>query len=392
MTRAPGLRIAALMDTHLVSGPGRQLTALARALAERGHELHVVLLRRVGAPFPPFAEFLAQAGVAHSVLDERAAFDLGVAVALRRRLRELAPDVVQTHSYKFTAIAALLRATGERWPWLAFFHGATDEDAKVRLYNRIDRWLLPRADRVVVMSRAHRESFTALVERVRVVYNAAIPLAGGARSAAGGPDLAPFRSTANATGAALLGVVGRLSPEKGVDVLLDALKRLERRQLMPVVVIVGDGPSRSALEARTVQLELSGRVHFVGPVTDVGAVYRQIDLLVLPSRSEGLPNVLLEGLLHDRPAVATAVGAVPEVLTTDDAGIVVQPDDAEALANGIVRGLALIGRPEAAIARATTARRFSLAHRVDSHLALYAELTGADPTLVRSEAVGGGTP
>jgi len=106
-------------------------------------------------------------------------------------------------------------------------------------------------------------------------------------------------------------------------------------------------------------------------------VYRRLDTLVIPSRSEGLPNVLLEALAADIPCVATDVGAIPEVLTDPNAGILVPPGSAEKLAAGIVAALALRHAPAAAPARRAAVDRFSLSHRVERHLALYQEVIDA---------------
>ena len=97
---------------------------------------------------------------------------------------------------------------------------------------------------------------------------------------------------------------------------------------------------------------------------DVSALYRAIDLLVIPSRSEGLPNVLLEALRHGRFAVSTRVGAVPDVLDGTRAGIVVPPEEPRALADAVVRALAERGDAEVARDRALVIERFSLDARV----------------------------
>jgi glycosyltransferase involved in cell wall biosynthesis len=135
----------------------------------------------------------------------------------------------------------------------------------------------------------------------------------------------------------------------------------------------------------TVRRGISDRVHFLGPVEDVASVYRQLDLVVIPSRSEGLPNVLLEALQADVPVVATAVGAVPEVLTDADAGIVIPPGDPEVLAGAIRRALSVGRQASATRARAATAERFSLGTRVQRHLELYASLR-PDSRAVRQHA------
>jgi glycosyltransferase involved in cell wall biosynthesis len=358
------LRVAALIDTAILSGPGRQLAALAAPLSEHGVTLRVFMFQRAGRPRSPYVDYLERAGVEHVVLSDGGPFDPSALIALAHNLREWQPDIVQSHNYRTTVMAFLMRLGRPAWPWLAFFHGSTDEDWKVRLYHRIDRALLPRADRLIVMSDRHRGEFSAAGKRVDVIHNASLPL----------PVEATPVDIGHITGpnVALVGVIGRLSREKGVDVLLRAVSMLPAGTIS--LVIAGDGPERVALERDAVETGLAQSVHFLGTVDNVGSLYRQLDLVVLPSRSEGLPNVLLEALRADVPVVATSVGAVNDVLNDPAAGEVVPPEDAGALARAIMRALRVGRSAEATCARSAAAARFSLRRRVERHLRLYAEM------------------
>lgn len=373
------LRVAALIDTYEIFGAGRQLAPMGLALRDRGVDHRVILFQRAGRRPAPYASYLADLGADYVVVPESGPADLGV---LRRTAAELAsfdPDVVETHGYKPSAIAAALRATrATRWRWLAFFHGGTTENLKVRAYNWLDRRVMTRADRLAVMSQSHHDAFAHVGDRVRVVYNAVARFP--APNDAPVVELRTAFLTPPASGEAILGVVGRLSSEKGVDIFLEACRHLAADDVPFRAVVVGDGPDRAALTAQCRALGLDDRVMFLGAVRDVAQVYRQLTCLVIPSRSEGLPNVLLEALDHDLPVVSTRVGAVPEVLTDPLAGIVVPAHDARALAAGIRRGILLAREPDAAAARAATVQRFSLEARVDAHLALYAELTATAPS------------
>ena len=361
-----GLRIASLVDTHAVSGLGRQLAALAPELIDHGVDLRVFMFQRRGRPEAPFAAYLERAGIAHVVLPERGPLDMSVVGALGRELRGWQPDIVETHNYRMTALAFLLRRLGATWPWIAFFHGSTNENWKMRIYNRIDRALLPTADRLVVMSELHRRSFAGARKPPEVIYNAVIKL-----PREGDPiSIAHLRRP----GTHLVGVIGRLSPEKGVDLLLQAAAQRSREGFPFSLVIAGDGPERQNLQSQADSLGIAEWIHFLGPVRDVTSLYDQLDLVVLPSRSEGLPNVLLEALSANVPVVATAVGAVPEVLRGTQAGELVAPGEPAKLADAIGRALHNGSTPAAVAARRTAAERFSLTNRVARHLALYAEL------------------
>ena len=127
--------------------------------------------------------------------------------------------------------------------------------------------------------------------------------------------------------------MGRLSPEKGHADLLDAVALAERRGCRFSVVLVGDGPERSRLEAQVRALGLTGRVHMPGYLDRPERVLEEADLMVLPSHTEGLPNAALEALLMEVPVLATRVGGTPEVITDGKTGRLVEAHSPAAMAD-----------------------------------------------------------
>ena len=127
-------------------------------------------------------------------------------------------------------------------------------------------------------------------------------------------------------------VAGRLEEQKGHDLLLDALVTLYRQGLDFTLAVAGDGSRRGWLEQRALSLGLSPRVQFVGQLDDVGSLLAAADGVILPSRWEGLPLVLLEAMARGRPIVATAVGGVADALEDGVSGTLVPPNDIGALA------------------------------------------------------------
>jgi glycosyltransferase involved in cell wall biosynthesis len=149
--------------------------------------------------------------------------------------------------------------------------------------------------------------------------------------------------------------VSRLSREKGIDLLVDAMAQVRERGVC--LTVVGDGPEYAALVARRDRLGLAGRVDFVGrrDHDEIPRWMAAADAVVLSSRTEGHPNVLVEALASGRPVVATRVGGVPEIVTGPELGIVVPPEDAAALARGIDDALARVW-DTGTLARAARAR------------------------------------
>ena len=377
--RPKGLRVAALVATETVSGPGRQLAALAREVSEVGIEFLVVLFPRRGRPTTDFARYLVERGVSHRVVEDRGPLDWGLVRRVRGLLEDWQPAVVQTHTYKATAVAYILHQLGAPWKWVGCFHGLTTEDRKARFYHWIDRRLLSRADRIVVVSREQVRLFDHDGHKVRVIHNAALRLARHEDAV----ERLRLGTLFTRLERPRIGVVGRLSPEKGVDVFLEACAVLVARGRAFSAVVAGDGPERSRLETLSRRLALEQQVHFLSHVRDIASVYAQLDLLVLPSLSEGLPNALLEALQADVPIVATRVGGVPEVIGSSAAAVLVPPESADALAGAMEAALAGEA-PEARIARAEITRRLSLSRRVADHLALYGDVLYGPATTERS--------
>jgi glycosyltransferase involved in cell wall biosynthesis len=134
--------------------------------------------------------------------------------------------------------------------------------------------------------------------------------------------------------------VGRMIPVKGLDLLLEACSRLRVRDTEFHLYLLGDGPLRNALAMESRCRGLSDMVTFVGSVPhgELPDWYRAADLMVLPSRSEGVPNVLRESLACGTPFVASRVGGIPEI-GHDPANRLILPDDPQALADAIAQGL-----------------------------------------------------
>ena len=147
-----------------------------------------------------------------------------------------------------------------------------------------------------------------------------------------------FRSDACERESIRLLYVGRLVPVKGLRYLLEALPLLWDRKIAAKLWIVGDGYHRSALEDTVSTLKLQDHVHFLGRIPfgpKLFEIYRQADLFVLPSLSEGIPKTLLEAMASGVPIVATRVGGIPDVIQHGKTGLLVKPRSPRSLAEAI---------------------------------------------------------
>jgi glycosyltransferase involved in cell wall biosynthesis len=171
----------------------------------------------------------------------------------------------------------------------------------------------------------------------------------------------------------LVGNVGRLSPEKGQRVFLDAAKIICHSQNDVYFVLVGDGPDRAALEKYSAEEGIEDRVLFAGYEHDVRPVYQDIDILALTSYTEGFPNVLLESLCMDTPIVATRVGGVEDIVQDGVTGYICEAGDSIGIAASMQR---MLDDPEKARAmvsngKALIRREFQFSTRIEKIQNLY---------------------
>jgi len=283
-----------------------------------------------------FVTAARELGLDVDVIHERRRFDLSVIPALRRIVESRGPDVAVTNSVKSHFLMWRSRL-GRKRPWVAFHHGYTDTDRKMRLYNRLDRWSLPHADRVVTVCRAFAQELAGSagvsIDKISIQHNAI-----RRQPSVNAADIAALRNRFGiGDDASVVLSVGRLSREKAHIDLLEAFELL--REIKPDIslklIIVGAGPERSRLEAAAESLGCREQVVFTGQVIDAQPFYAIADVFALPSLSEGSPNVVLEAMAANLPIVATAVGGVPEIIENNESALLVPPNDPPSLAAGI---------------------------------------------------------
>lgn len=339
VSRRTPIRVMALIEATSPAGPARNLLILAKTLAEAGTaRIRIVTFSR-GQGSTPFIQACADMGVEADVIRERFRFD-PVIPQLRAAAAGYAPDILQSHNIKSHLLVRLsgLRRT---FPWIAFIHGYTAEDFKMKAYNQVDRWSLRAADRVVAVCGPFADklsSWGVARERIMVRHNAVSEI----------PDASPeavgrLRGTLGiGRGALVILAVGRLSPEKAHADLVRAVAALKGRPAVPDfrVVVAGDGPERERLQNLCRTLGVADVVILAGATNDIPLFYAMADVFVLPSHSEGSPNALLEAMIAGKPVVATAVGGVPEIVRDGQTGLLVAAHDTAAMAERLAELLA----------------------------------------------------
>jgi glycosyltransferase involved in cell wall biosynthesis len=247
-----------------------------------------------------------------------------------RRAAQTQADVVHGHGAKGGAYARLsfgtkraVRAYTPHGGSLLFGH----DTLAGKFYLATERLLMPRGDLFLFESAYSANIFRNKIGSprglVRVVHN------GVSRA-----EFEPIVTKADATD---LVFMGELRPVKGVDVLLDAIARLRNAGRTVTATLVGDGPERETLQTKTSRHGLSGAVHFV-PAMPARQALTLGRIMMVPSRAESLPYVVLEAAAGGKPLITTNVGGIPEIYAALS-GTLIPPVDAAALAQAIVQAL-----------------------------------------------------
>jgi glycosyltransferase involved in cell wall biosynthesis len=330
------IRVLAMVEAHSLSGSAKAVLEFAKEASHERSDLPKIDLSILTFDRGEGESYLTKAirdiAMPLDVIFERGRFDTNVISQLRAAVENRRADVIWSNSVKSHFLVRCAGLNKSR-RWVAFHHGYTTTDMKMRIYNQLDWWSLRKADRVLTSSAAFVEELVRKnvhPKRIRVQH---MPIR----------SFAPISEKQKSElrhrlgfddGARVLLCVGRLSREKGHTDLVRAFPKMRelagKSQLR--LVLVGEGPERPQIEELCRNLKLTDAVTLAGQQNDINPYYGIADVFLLPSLSEGCPNVLLEAMAAGVPVVATAVGGVPEVVTSGKHAILVKKHDGAGMA------------------------------------------------------------
>ena len=343
------MRVAQVHRIRGIGGSERHLLTLIPALAARGVDVEVVGLDDPAADPDPFYREL---DVPFTRLVSRRDLEPGLPRRLAQTVR--GADLVHTHLVHADVYGALVPGV----PLVSTKHNP--DPFRTGPFRFVERALALRTRRVIAISEALRhfnvEEVGLPAGKVEVVHYGLDELP------APWAENRPLEFGADAR---VLLCVARLVPQKGVDVAVRALPAIRAAHPGAVLVVLGEGPERASLGG--------GGVYLPGRVGDVASLYRRAEVVVHPVRWEGFGLALLEAMLAARPVVATSVSAAPEIVVDGETGLLVPPDEPDALAAAVVSLLDDPARAEAlgcaGLERAHS--EFSVARMADRTIAVY---------------------
>jgi len=360
---------------HIISSGGMYgaeavILNMSRTLNSGPHCSMLGVFSNVLNPNLQLHERAVEEGIESHLIACDAQVDRTAIASVRELAARTGADVVHAHGFK-ADIYVYLALRGTTIPFVSTCHTWYDNNALVFLYGVADRFVLRKFARVVAVSdEVKRRLLKAGVREatIRLIRN--------------GIELRPFdkatpslRDNSTSDGSLIVGLIGRLSVEKGIDIFLRAAARVLVEFPGTRFVVVGEGPDKDKLEMLIDELNIRKSVSMLGRRDDMPSVYASLDVMVSSSRQEGLPIAILEGMASGLPLVATAVGEVPSVVQDGRTGVLVPAEDVNSLAEGILRLLrdpAMMARFGAA-AKRRIEEEFSADRMTADYLRVYYE-------------------
>ncbi len=267
------------------------------------------------------------------IFDSQGRFDINTANQITRFIKDNQIDIIHTHNYKANVLGAWAALKTQK-RWIVTVHGWVGSDAKLRWYEQLDRFILRFANKIICVSDTNYQNLAdkgVAIEKMLVIANG-IDLNKFSRKQ---PNEGLKESLKIPSKCTVIVIVGRLSPEKGHEVLFKALANILNQTSAFKCLVVGEGDLKNELEMRAKNLGLTNHVIFTGVRKDMSDIYNISDILVNASYSEGLPMTILEAMAAKVAIIATSVGAVSNVIEHSKSGIVLQPGNSQELSSSV---------------------------------------------------------
>jgi glycosyltransferase involved in cell wall biosynthesis len=328
---------------HLISSGGNygaenMLLSLCTGLRRSGCDTVIGVFLNSHRPHIDTTWHAKRLGLECVTFDCNGRVDLGTVRAIRNYVINNGMDLIHSHGYK-ADIYGYAAVRGKSIASVATCHSWPDRlrrsSLSLKLYGVLDKAVLKHFGIVAAVS----EPLADLLAR-HGIHSSSI------RSIPNGVDVELFANALPTFGEEIgkgkrivVGMVSRLASGKGADFLLQAAQMLLKEYPDVVFAFIGDGPERKRLMGLAQELKIETSCIFAGQRHDMPQVYASLDVLVLPSFSEGMPMAILEAMAASKPVVATDVGAIPSVVIPEKTGILVKPGNAEGLQAAIKRFL-----------------------------------------------------
>jgi len=385
------MRVLHIISSGGMYGAEAVILNMSRFLNEGAHSSMIGVFSNSSNPNLQLHETALKEGIESHLIPCSGQIDRTAIASIRDLAAQAGADIVHAHGFK-ADVYVYFALRGTRTAFVSTCHTWYDNDLFAFFYGVIDRIALRKYARVVVVSDEVKRRLLKAGVREDVI-----------RKVRNGIDLCPFdtavpslRKDSIADSTPVVGLIGRLAWEKGIDIFLRAATRVLVEFPGTRFVVVGEGSDKDKLEQLVDELNIRGSVSMLGRRDDMPSIYASLDVMVSSSRQEGLPMAILEGMASGLPLVAAAVGEVPTVVLDGRTGVLVPAEDVNSLAEGILGLLRdpVMRKRFGAAGRLRIEEEYSAARMTNDYLGVYAEAIevvqkGKEPRVGSSSAFRG---
>lgn len=331
------INVLHLRDTHEIGGPGKTILETISHIDNKKYNLHIaVFMARCEKEETPFMKEARKRGFNIHIIRSLNQFDPRILLSIFRLIKKHKIDIIHTHEI-LTDILGYLISKFCNVRLITTLHGWINNKFKDKVYIYIDNAILKAFNRIIVVSNAMKEQLIHCgisSGNIDVLHNS-IVVKNYKKVSKGYLGEIVHKKIKRP----VIGTIGRLSLEKGHKDFIKAASVVLQKGYDAAFFLIGDGPEKENLLRLIKNLNLEGKIFITGYLRNIQSVYSDIDLMVLPSYTEGLPNVVLEALLMEVPVIATNVGGTPEIIRNDETGFLIRPGFPEEISSKIIEYL-----------------------------------------------------
>ena len=369
------LKVLIIIATNNIGGPGKGIFQLINHSDSEEVEFYLAnFIQKDQATFE-FMEECQRQGVKLHLIKQHSRFDFSMVKQVANLIQSNKCDLIQTHGYKGHIIGYLLRKKfGIKWITVA--HGWTNENIKIKLYTFIEKLLIRRSDYAITVSPTLYDTvgkIRGIQKPTSLILNAIVDVKLPSQD-----ELDKVRNKYQLGKSLVLGVLGRFSEEKGQSFVIKAVAEIKKYHSDVKLLLLGEGVDEDKLRLLVERYELQSNVLFCGYQSNVNAYLGVVDFVLVPSLSEGIPNIVLESLYLHKAVIATNVGGIPEIIADKKNGWLIQAGSEKQISDKVLELLDSDEEVEKVKknARASLFPKFSIENRVESFLHVYKKTCG----------------
>lgn len=369
------LRILIIIATNNIGGPGKGIFQLINHSDKNKVEFLLANFIQKDQCTFEFLEESERQGIKTHLIRQNSRLDFSMVRQVADLIKSKKCDLIQTHGYKGHIIGFLLRRKyGVKWITVA--HGWTNENFRIRVYTFIEKIFIRLSDYAIAVSPKLYETVSKLrgiKKPTDLILNAITDIDPPLEE-----DLEKIRQKYHLGECKLLGVFGRFSNEKGQAFAIKALRIVKRQYKDVKLLLLGEGVDELKLKALVEDQCVQDDVIFCGYQSNISTYLKLVDFVIVPSLSEGIPNIILESLYLNKPVICTNVGGIPDIVKDNYNGCLVEPGSENEISSKILELMDNTERVDSIIcnARASLYPKFSVKNRVQLFLNVYKKTCG----------------